>query len=259
MKKSNYPLFESNLIEDALNALNKELLKNSDIFLMSKPTKHTAVQQSKIVNDFLDQYNKNCGKHLTFNALFHMLNITHDNIDYKYVIDTESKKDTPFYKLINKAYTRHLNQNIFLKLTKDENNELKTIDFNHNYSTINTLIYMPDSCKLNNQHIYKEYKNNEEKFWKLMTDCVVMNKTERSLHKLSFDIYELSDALYKIESKHFLNILVKSMLTGQDYLQPEKDLLMMTCDIDIDNYQYKKILLGINEPKNNDKKPKINI
>lgn len=234
MNNKNYQIFEDETLNNTVIELNNQILNKNVLFSTVNPSPEQIEERLDFINDFFKQYNDHNKKEVKHRSLFHMLDIEYENTKYTLLINNISE-NAPQYNMLSKAYTRFIKKDISIELIKDENNSLRLIDFKINGSSINTIRYSPNGYTLNNKDIYEPHEKEKIK----------------EIQQLTSDIYQLINDLQKLNSTHFLDVFVKSLLTGQDELEKEKDLLHIGYDINLDNYNYQKAFVDLNKKAKN--------
>lgn len=242
--KIEHDVFTSKILDDVSIKLNQYILEQKDKFGFSVPSREKQV----IIDDFIENYKEKYNCDLNFKITDHTLKISTDSNTYIFLLS--NNEGVPTYTKTDMAYKKEIDKHIFIEITKERDGELESISFHIGSSKLNTISYFSDGCGLDNFFIYDSYKEDADFFWESLKSydsniikLVGLEKTKKFFESM-FDIYDLSQSLFKAEPKEYFEKFLQTVLTGKDLLEKDKDLLVICCDINLDQYSYKKLLVN---------------
>lgn len=248
-------MFQSIAVNDIITKLNKEILNNNDLFSSIEANSKIAKKREHFIKEYIKEYRKTKypREEILFQVFGKFLEFNHDNKQYRFVLNNEDINQLPFYKNTTSAYIKEIEKDIFINITKDECDNLKSIQFLLRKTAINEIRYNTDSCVLVYDFIYSNYKKDPDGFLddieKNTTALITKDEVEtiKKLHLFIFNVYELSNSLMKTESTYFFDLFKESVLNGKNILSQEKELLNIAHDIKLDQYQYEQLFVDINK------------
>lgn len=250
-------VYRNKIIDEIVNDINRYVKKNKalfkDIFIKSK---YEFKKREKFIDDFIkklidEKYSK---EGIEYKANPSGFVVFHGLLSRNYVFSEEKI----IFELFSEIYKRKNSENVFLEITKLDN-QLSTLDFIIDTHVLNSLEFEENiAFDFNDYFPYGLYeKGNVDDFFidnhNLVKNNDIDKKIIKELYSQIFAVLDLSKDI--ANNDYFTQKFVNSIITGKDYLEAEKDLLMITCDINLDKYNYKKLLIDLNNAPNSIKKP----
>lgn len=246
-------IFESTILDNLFDSMNKDLFQKEEIY--SDSIIGLNAKKEVLFKNFIKKYQKNYCDNKIIRGEWspRLFSLTHGNIRYIF------EKEDGVYKRTRRNFKKQIDENIFMGISKNEENKLAGLVFSVNDIVVNEIRYENYNgfkfCNLGNKEIYSVHDDFKEFYVGLVEDFVraeikiIGKEKTKELYLAVYDIYNLSTALYSIENDYFMDKFMESVLSGKNLLAKEKDLLHITHDINLDDYNYKTLFKNHISPK----------
>lgn len=248
----NHVIYENETVNEVIKHLNIYAKENKPVFEKIYSALNVQEEREECIKKYINHFlqGKNKTEEISFFDTSMGLDVVfnHQLTTHRYMF----RPETTSFEISWQKYKRQNSKEVEIEIIKNIK-QLCTINFKINNKFLNCLDFIDNTVSnLDDYFSYKKYDNKvfEEGFLEDHVHVKTYNANPETLKSVYTQIFDIVDLSLKFKNnEYFKEKLTNTLILGKDLLVEEKDILEITCDVNLNDYNYKNLLIDLNMQK----------